>query len=156
MINNELLSEQQQDQFVISYELLVLLRWLIEHDADKIKKIIGKSLAAGMHEKMMQAKHTFDMTSTPDAHYNIIEFFNVLEVIMAEALDEHVVKGVMEKNLMPAIDHIDTAECDDATVRLSIERTASKLKKHPQANAQDLLFKELLKRWKPSKKKIQH
>jgi hypothetical protein len=34
MMNNDLLSaEQHQDQFVISYELLVLLRWLVEHDA---------------------------------------------------------------------------------------------------------------------------
>jgi hypothetical protein len=115
-----------------------------------------RALASGLHDEMMQAKHTIDLANTPDVHYSIIEFFNVLELLMSQAISEHAVKGVLEKNLMPAIDHIDTAECDDATVRFSIERTASKLKKHPQENPQELLYKELLKRWKPSKKKVQH
>ena len=52
---------------------------------------------------------------------------------------------------MPTIDHIDSTICDDATVRSSVEKATAKSEQHPKANAQELLFKELLKRWKPSK-----
>src|SRR3972149_2629664 len=101
----------ENSQFVLSYELLCLLRWFVDHDADKLKKLITK------------------------------------------AINEQAVKKAVEKNLMPAIDQIDSTICDDATVRFSIEKAATKIDHNPMENPKELLFKELLKRWKQSNKK---
>jgi hypothetical protein len=55
---------------------------------------------------------------------------------------------------MPAIEHIDQTSCDPEMVHLSIEHASTQKAKNPQVNAQELLYKELLRRWKPSKKQL--
>ena len=42
--------EGSNNQFVISYELIALLRWLLENDTDKLKKIITKAYASGLKD----------------------------------------------------------------------------------------------------------
>ena len=143
-------------QFVISYELLCLLRWLVHHDYDKLKKMIGKALASGMKEEINKIDRAgkIDDAQTQDIQNNIIEFFTLLETALIESLNEYAVQKVLEKKLMPAIDHIDTTVCDDATVRSSIEHASTKIEHSSADQAQQVLFKELLRRWKPSKKHI--
>jgi hypothetical protein len=86
-----------------------------------------------------------------EIQHSIIEFFSMLETLLLESMKEQAVQKAVEKNLMPTIDHIDSTICDDATVRSSVEKATAKSELQPKANAQELLFKELLKRWKPSK-----
>jgi uncharacterized membrane-anchored protein YjiN (DUF445 family) len=142
-------------QFVISYELLCLLRWLLEHDIEKIKKLVSKALATGLREDIKQFEQLGDVNADPamieEIQHSIIEFFSMLEMLLLESMKEQAVQRAVEKNLMSAIDHIDSTICDDETVRSSIEKATAKSELHPKENAQDLLFKELLKRWKPSK-----
>lgn len=142
-------------QFVISYELLCLLRWLLEHDIEKLKKMVSKALATGLKEDIKQFEQFGDVNTDPamieEIQHSIIEFFSMLETLLLESMKEQAVQKAVEKNLMPTIDHIDSTICDDATVRSSVEKATAKSEQHPKANAQELLFKELLKRWKPSK-----
>ena len=144
-------------QFVISYELLCLLRWLVDHDYDKFKKMITKALASGLKEEINRIDHRSNKVSDAQAHdiqNSIIEFFTLLETALVESLNDYAVQKVLEKKLMPAIEHIDTTVCDNATVRSSIEHASTKIEHSSAAHAQEVLFKELLKRWKPSKKHI--
>ena len=142
-------------QFVISYELLCLLRWLLEHDVEKLKKMVSKALASGLREDIKQFEQFGDVNTDPamieEIQHSIIEFFSMLETLLLESMKEQAVQKAVEKNLMPTIDHIDSTICDDATVRSSVEKATAKSEQQPKANAQELLFKELLKRWKPSK-----
>lgn len=139
-------------QFVLSYELLCLLQWLVEHDANKFKKIIAKAVANGLHKKIQQVDNTAELTITDDMHHNIIDFLELLEEFLLEAINEHVAQKAREKNLLPAIDQIDLTACDDATVRSSIEKATKKVEHNPNTNPKEQLFKELLKRWKPHNK----
>ena len=142
-------------QFVISYELLCLLRWLLENDTPKLKKMVSKALASGLTEDIKQFEQLGDVNADPvmieEIQHSIIEFFSMLETLLIESIKEQAVQKAVEKNLMPTIDHIDSTICDDATVRSSVEKATARSEMHPKENAQDLLFKELLKRWKPSK-----
>ncbi len=139
------------DQLVLSYELLQLLEWLIAYEADAIKKLLKKALSKGLNKKIK---------SKPDlnAHAiqsSVIEFLELLEILLFEANHETGVNQAIRKNLMPAIGHIDTANFSTATVESSATIASIKKEKNPQENAEELLFKELLKRWKP-KKKLSH
>jgi|GEM_PF-320880 uncharacterized membrane-anchored protein YjiN (DUF445 family) len=142
-------------QFVISYELLCLLRWLLENDVEKIKKMVSKALASGLKEDIKQFEQLGDVNADPEMieeiQHSIIEFFSMLETLLIESIKEQAAQRAVEKNLMPTVDHIDSKVCDDATVRSSLEKATAKSEMYPQANAQELLFKELLKRWKPTK-----
>lgn len=155
MNNNDSLYANENQQFVISYELLCLLRWIIEHDAEKLKKIIARAVASGLKDNMNKLDEIqSQQEEVEDIQHSIIEFFGLMEGLLAESINEHAVKTAMEKNLMPTIDHIDSTVCDDATVRFSIEKATNKLEQYPKENPQEVLYKELLKRWKPAKKNI--
>ncbi len=50
---------------------------------------------------------------------------------------------------MPAIDQIDTHECDNATVQSSIEHATNNLERRPDQTIKELLYEELLRQWEP-------
>lgn len=142
-------------QFVISYELLCLLRWLLEHDVEKLKKMVFKALATGLKDDIKLFEQLGDVNADPamieEVQHSIIEFFSMLETLLLESIKEQAVQKAVEKKLMPTIDHIDSTICNDDIVRSSVEKATEKSELYPKENAQDLLYKELLKRWKPSK-----
>lgn len=139
------------NQFVISHELLYLLQWIVENGSQELKQLVGKALAAGLRERMHNADAEM-FNSEEMQEYSIVDFFSLLEALLAETINEQAMIKAHEKNLLPALDHIDSTVCDSATVRSSLEKATTKMNKHPEANAQQLLFEEILKRWKPNKK----
>lgn len=149
--NNDL--PNNSAQFAISHETLALLRWLIEYHAEELKSIIEKALQKGLHEALPDDAQ-FAMHNIQENHESIIDFFNLLELLLLEASDEFAIKKARENNLQPTIDQIDSTICDTITVQSSIERAATKLKDHPESSARELLFKELLKRWTPHKQQL--
>lgn len=142
--------------FALSYELLCLMQWLLEHEQEKLKKIIVKSLDSGLREELKRIDETM-ITQTADPHiseemqYAVVEFFGLLENLLSESLNEQAVKKAFERNMMPAIEQIDTTLCDNATVKDSIEKATKKIEMSPSENPKELLCKELIKRWRPLK-----
>jgi len=149
MIN---LDKFDDNQFTISYELLTLLRWLVEHDTGKLKKIIAKALRSGLKNEIKKTRSSNQLRSINDMQYNILEFFSLLESLLLELANEQVEQQAREKNLMPTLDQIDSNFYDDETVQCSLEKVTSTIEDNPHENPEELLFKELLKRWKPLKK----
>jgi NurA-like 5'-3' nuclease len=153
MIDNSPFSDTAQNQFVVSYELLSLLKWLVEHDAHKLKKIISKALTSGL-KKEIRTMDKLSKEDTEDIHHSIVEFLGLLEVLLHECITEDLAKQAVEKQLIPAIDHIDSTLCDDATVQSSVQKATVKSENNPELNPKELLFEELLKQWKPAKKTV--
>lgn len=141
-------------QFTLSYELLCLIQWMLEHESEKIKKIVSKALEYGLKEELQRMD---ELTSQPefniseDMQYAVVEFFSLMEGILVESMHEYTVKKAMEQNLMPAIEQIDTTMCDNNTVKDSIEKATNKIGLNPKENPKELLCKELIKRWRPAK-----
>lgn len=140
-------------QFVLSYELICLLQWLMDHDAEKLKKIVSSALSSGLQKDLQLHKERQD-GSLEEIQESIIDFFGMFEALLSESLNELALKKAMEKNLFPTIDQIDSTVCDNATVQFSVEKATSNIERNPEENPKDLLFKELLRRWKPDKKSV--
>jgi len=151
-MNNDSFSHDSNSQFALSYELLNLLQWLGNNDVDKLKKIITKAVAHGLHDEIQKMNTLSDPNLLEDMHHGIIDFFGLLDTLLFEAINDHVKQKAREKNLLPAIDHFDSSLLDDETVRFSVETTTKKLDLHPHINPKELLFKEVLKKWKPLNK----
>jgi uncharacterized membrane-anchored protein YjiN (DUF445 family) len=144
-------------QFVLSYELLCFLRWLVYNDSDKLKKLITKALASGLKDDIDRIRgQKINDQMNEEVQHSILDFFNLLEMLLNESVNEQTVQRALSKNLMPAIDQIDSSICDDEVVRSSVEKVTTKIEHNPKANeqAKELLFKEVLKRWKPHNKNI--
>ncbi len=145
---------QNNNQLTISYELLYLMQWLLENEPARLKKLIVQALQKGLKEEMQDAAKQKEFATDEELHYSVVDFLTLLEDLLQEAISEQRIKKVSEHNLMPALNQIDDAECGSDLVKASIAKASSRLEEHPQANAQELLFKELLKSWKPTKKTV--
>ena len=151
-MNNDSFSHDSNSQFALSYELLHLLKWLEQNNTEKLKKIISKAIAHGLHDEIQKGSSMTNQNILEEMHHSIINFFDLLEILLAEAINEHVEKKAREKNLLPTLEHFDTSLLDQAAVRSSIESTTKTLESHPHINAKEQLCKELLKNWKPLSK----
>jgi len=145
---------EKADQFIVSHELLCLLQWLINHDIYRIKRMITRALNRGFKDKLANIDHAINAETLEDAQINILEFFAVLETILAECMQEQTVKQAIDKGLMPAIDQIDPSACNDLVVHYGLERANAKISKGKNnEKPQDILLEEILKSWKPANKK---
>ncbi len=146
--------DHDMQQFVVSFQLLQLLRWLFEREQDALKKLVGRALKNGLDEMLLQSAQCEE--NEEELQQSIIEFFSLLETVMYESLHEDEAKKLKERILIPAADHIDTAACDDMLVAVSVAKAASTVESNPYADPKEALCRELLKRWKPSKKLSMH
>ncbi len=145
---------EDTSQLTLSYELLFHLQRLIDHEPEKLKFLIEDALENGLSEELKKIGSSTEFQAPQEVQNSIVDFFGILELLLSEASNERLMKRVMEKKLMPALDQIDSNACDDATVQFSVEKASSKFEKDPKTNPQELLFKELLRCWKPNKKTV--
>lgn len=145
MVNDE----KSPNQFVITYELLALIVWIIEREDKLLEKLVKKAFASGLKDAIKKNQEIDDTQLLEEAQQAIIDFFGILESHMLDALHQQSIKRALEKNLFPSIDKIDTSTCDDMMVRTSIEK-ATNIPNVSQETAKETLYKELLKLWKPN------
>lgn len=155
-MNNKNPFSQSENQCELSYELLYLLKWLVENETQSLKKIITRAVNNGFTPHHIDDEQMFTPTQPEVVQHSIVEFLDLLDTLLLDALNEKSVKKALQSNIMPSIDKIDSNICDKDTVQTSLERATAKLERQPEANLKELLYKELLKRWKPQKKKSQH
>jgi len=150
-MNNKLV-EEHDTQLVLSYELLCLLRWLIEHDANKLKKMVSKAVENGLYEHIRLLDKKSSHHDQEDMQDNILDFLALLETSLLDCMSEHVTHKARSTNLLATVEQLDTTLCDPEIMMSSLEKVATSTNKNPELNPQELLYKELLKRWKPEKK----
>jgi hypothetical protein len=142
-------------QLTLSYELLLLLQWMIIHEKDKIKKIVHKALKSGLHIELEKIRNVSNTLHTAEElHENIADFFALLELFLQDGVTQSLDKRALNQKILSTIDQIDSTVCDSQTVEATVQCTSSILNQDPSANVKDLLYKELIKRWKPTDKVI--
>jgi len=142
------------DQFVISYELLHLLHWLVQYEPELLKELITKSFLQGIEDSLEKNKGMYaELSSSEDMHNSIVEFLNFVEMHIAEISNTDSVKQVMHKSMMPVLNRLDTQSVDYETVKSSFLTAVEEGKISEDSTAsQNQFFKELLRQWKPTKK----
>ena len=68
---------KDSDQFVLSYELLQLMEWLLESEPEALKKLIKKSLKNGLGAKLKKEKNNSIIAH--QAQDGIINFLTLFE-----------------------------------------------------------------------------
>lgn len=152
--NND--SKRGGSQVVLSYELLALLRWLVDYHEETLKTVVSHALSAGLHEEIQKLGQTNDMTYLHELQHSVSDFLTTIESLLAEVSTEQALKNPPYKDLVPTVENIDGTLCDQAIVEASIEKAASTLEMNPKANPKEVLFKELLRNWKPIDSKLKH
>ncbi len=141
--------DNEINQCELSYEFLYLLKWLLDNEVDTLKKLVTSAVKHGFKNTM----HPNDAASE-NIQNSIIDFLDLLDTLLVEVIHEQSVKKILDKNLLPALDQIDAKVYDKSVVQSSLEKATAAFDNFPEKNPQDILFKELLKRWKPNKNSV--
>lgn len=141
------------EQLTLSYELLYLVQWIIENEQETLKVFIQEAVRrqqAAEHAQKEQVYYAHD----DELQQNIVDFFAVLDAVLYEAIEEESVYKAVQKNLMPSLNQIDSNACDTDTIQSSVYEATAHLDAHPEQNAKDVLYKELLKQWEPDEQTL--
>jgi hypothetical protein len=133
-------------QLVISYELLKLLEWLIDHEQDSLRKLTKRAIEQGFFIHPPN-RHPSD----EELQQNIVEFFAILDAILHETISEDHMKNTTQRTLIPAINNIDSSMYKPSTLSASIAKATAAAEKKGQ-DPKEIFCKELLKHWNPTKK----
>jgi hypothetical protein len=152
MAHNHLFEEEQ---FVISQELLLVLHWLLKYEETELSRIITQASIKGFEEKLKTQDVYHQLQHSDDLQNSIVQFLSFLENHVASITTQETNKKIMHHNVVKALDHIDPKRFDYDTIKSTVLATAEKIKPRNQHNAKDLFLKELLKQWNPKKDKDQ-
>ncbi len=130
-------------QLIVSPELLMLLEWLIENEQEGLKKLVAKALK--------QIPHLNQPKKAEDMQHAVVDFLSLLDTVLAQAHYEQELNAAHHATIFPTAKHIDSSVCDTETISSLIAKATKTLELDTQANAKEVLCKELLKRWKPNK-----
>lgn len=138
------------DQFIVSYELLYILQWLMIYEKDALAELIFKACKQGSDNLM------FDVIAQgseeqQELSHSVIDFFSFLEEEVEKFAQNSSIEHIMEHNLLQTLDHIDPKRFDPALIKATMMTTAEKINPAKNHMAKDYFLKELLRKWQPKK-----
>lgn len=152
MAHNHLLEEEQ---FVISQELLHILHWLLKYEEAALSQLIAQAYIKGFEEKLKTQDMYHQIQQADDVQNSIVHFLTYLEHHVGTVTNQENSKKIMHHNVIKALDHIDPKRFDYETIKSTVLATADKIRPKNQDLAKEMFLKELLKQWNPKKDKDQ-
>lgn len=143
---------EHDDQFVISYELLHILHWILKHEKKGLMQLVKQAFmkGAGTHNNNDLYEQ---IQESEDVQNSIVDFLTFLEHEVATHSNEESTKHILQGKLLQTLDHIDKKAFDPTIIHASMKATAKKVNPEQQTHqAEELFLKELLKKWQPKNK----
>lgn len=141
----------------LSFELILLARWLMKHEKQQMSALIKQALENGFMQELESKSHK-TYTQIADKFYeNILEFLIFLEDALIENLAEFNLDEITNNAMIPLIKKLDISSVDIKTLWDSMQQAKRKISKednvqeHPE-RVDEVLFEHILKNWKPNKK----
>jgi predicted P-loop ATPase len=143
----------EDDQFVISYELLHVLHWLLKYEEAEMSRLITQAFIKGCEDKIHQQDVYAKIQHSDELQNSVVNFFSFLEEHIAAISNSENNRKIMDQNIIKALDHIDPKRFDYETIKSTVLATAEKINPKSKKNPKDLFLKELLRQWNPKKEK---
>jgi len=143
----------EDDQFIISYELLHVLHWLLKHEEAELSRLVTQAFVKGFEDKIKQQDVYAKLQHSDDLQNSIVNFFSFLEDHVASISNVENSKKIIDHNIIKALDHIDPKRFDYETIKSTVRATAEKINPKSKTTPKELFLKELLKHWNPKKEK---
>ena len=145
----------EEEQFVISPELLHILHWLLKYEEAALLTLVHQAYLKGIEENLQNQDMYNQLQNADDLQNSIVHFLNFLEQEISLISQNNSNKKIIHHNVMQALDHIDPKRCDYETIKSTVIATAHKIKLKDHKDAKTMFLKELLKQWDPKKNKDQ-
>jgi len=145
----------EEEQFVISPELLHILHWLMKYEESALADLIAQAYYKGFEEKIKKQDMFDQIQDSTDLQNSVVDFLNFLENQISTLNNQAHTKTIIHPNVMNALDRIDPKQFDFETIKSTVMATADKIKPKSNTDAKKMFLKELLKQWEPKQGKDQ-
>jgi hypothetical protein len=140
------------EHIAISVETIRSIEWLIEHNQEGLKALLLRAY----QNRLLKEKP--DDIESLDPQETVLRLLSLIDILHQEITQESAAQNIFQNSLIPTIKQLDTSSFEKETVAQSTHKA---LKKKTKAQAskeskKSILYRELLKRWKPSKKQPSH
>lgn len=144
---------ESDDQFIVSYELLHILQWLLTYEKEAFSHLVEQAYIQGLQTIKNNSEVYEQIEESEQLQNSVLDFFNFLEKEVSIVAQAESIKHIMQKNLLKTLDHIDPKVFDAAIIQESMQVTAEKINPARNHQAKDYFLKQLLKKWHPKKEK---
>jgi ABC-type amino acid transport substrate-binding protein len=147
--------EEKEYQITLSPQLLLFLQWLTVTEPKLFTEFLHKAYNHQQFKKF--SSDTNSLTSYSDTQLStvVFDFLTILEDIIQEQNEDTTTTKFVTSQRLPALKHLDIQLKDNQALAESITRAADALEKQGKDGAQETLYKEFIKRWKPERDEIQ-
>jgi hypothetical protein len=165
-------------QISLSLELISLLSWLLKHEKTALSNLVRNALEHGFAEEIDQIDNTVDNGVNEDLYNTVLDFLDYLEDNLIKNLENIQVDHKTKDTIMPTIQKLEGDSLDYKTLWMSMQQTKARMNKATRKeitaeaksvvtepslqatepalqapkNANEILFEQLLKNWKPRNK----
>jgi len=156
----------------LSIELIYLMDWIVKNEKTLLNNLVKHSIENGFIkelDKIDLGNHT-----NPDLLFEVVyAFMTKIEDCLVENLEKAQLSDSQSEEIIPAIKKISMESIDLKTMWLSLQQTKIQLNKvqkqqnrhekldvenaqNTKHNSTSILFEQIIKNWKPTKKEIIH
>lgn len=145
----------EEEQFVISPELLHILHWLMKYEEAALSELVAQAYYKGFEEKIKKQDMYDQIQSSSDLQNSVVDFLNFLEHQISNLNNQAHTKTIIHPNVINTLDRIDPKQFDFETIKSTVLATADKMRPKNNADARKMFLKELLKQWEPKQSEDQ-
>jgi hypothetical protein len=145
----------------LSFELVYLMSWLLKNEKTMLNNLVKHAIKNGFDRDVKQLK-SVDFTKISDQFYHtILDFLLYLEEALKKDLNKIKLDKQTEKIIFPIVKNINQKALNTDTIKRSLQQTKAHFANkngndkttgnNKQAQeAREILFKHVLKNWKPT------
>ncbi len=145
----------EEEQFVISPELLHILHWLMKYEEAALSELVAQAYYKGFEEKIKKQDMYDQIQNSTDLQNSVVDFLNFLEHQISALNNQANTKTIIHPNVIDTLDRIDPKQFDFETIKSTVLATANKIRPKNNTDARKMFLKELLKQWEPKQSKDQ-
>lgn len=134
-------------EIVLSFELLVLINWLMQNEKQHLSNLLKHALKNGLSEEFEKISNADNIEINEQFYTTVIGFLMFLEDNLLENLSQVKIDKNEKDNIIPILKKIDLR---DINIK-PIFSTSKQEKNINQKKSTDVLFQQVLKSWKPGK-----
>lgn len=138
-----------EGDIVLSFELLVLINWLMQNEKQMLNNLIKHALKNGLAQEFEKISGIDDIEVNEQFYTTIISFLMFMEDGLVQNLSKIKIDGNSKDDIFPVLNKIDMKD-------FNIRPTFSNTKHSTTSNTdteetKNILFHQILKNWKPNK-----
>jgi hypothetical protein len=129
----------------LSFELLVLLNWIMQNERPILNNMIKHALKDGLEDEFEKLANAESVEVNEQFYTTVLGFLLSMEDCLIEHLSQIKINKNVKKDISPLLKRLELMG-----IRIKPVFSASKLQKSPD-DAKNVLFQQILKNWKPDK-----